>query len=87
MGGDGDGEAVATDSSGTGRTLFRWFTVVEVAEALSVTPACVRRWCRLGVIASLRIGKYRRIACAEIERLARESTLPSTTTGWMSRAE
>jgi excisionase family DNA binding protein len=64
---------------------FQWFSVAEVAEALSVTPTCVRRWCRLGVIASLRIGKYRRIACAEIERLARASTLPSTTTGWMSR--
>jgi excisionase family DNA binding protein len=85
------GERVLGDLSderpGTRTVPFRWFSVAEVAEALNVTPACIRRWCRLGVIASLRIGKYRRIGRQEIERLARESTLPSTTTGWMSRTD
>jgi excisionase family DNA binding protein len=79
------GEAARERAAGEEPAPFLWFSVAEIADTLNVTQACIRRWCRLGIIGSVRIGKYRRIEFGEIKRLARESKLPSITLAPMRR--
>lgn len=47
-------------------------TVNDVAEALSVSPKCVRNWARDGRIRAVRLGRQWRVPADEIWRLQRE---------------
>lgn len=49
------------------------FTVAEVAAALRVDPATIRRWIKAGRIATTPVGAHHRIPRSEYERLLRPS--------------
>ncbi len=51
--------------------------VDEAAEALKVTPACIRRWILEAKITTVKIGRLVRIPCGEIDRLIADGLRPA----------
>jgi excisionase family DNA binding protein len=45
------------------------FTVAEFAEALSITPAAIRKWISQGVLKPVRLGRAVRFKRADLDRL------------------
>jgi excisionase family DNA binding protein len=52
-------------------------TVRQFAEALNVTPACIRRWVLERKIATVRLGRLVRIPAPEVERLVGSGLRPA----------
>jgi len=52
-------------------------TVPQFAEALGVTPACVRRWLLERKVASVKLGRLVRIPAREITRLTTDGLRPA----------
>ena len=55
----------------------KFYKTSEVAEMLSVSPGCVRRWCRIGTIPSVKLGSCEKqsiyvIPVSYIENLMKE---------------
>jgi excisionase family DNA binding protein len=57
------------------------FSITEFAKALSVTPACVRRWLFESKIAKIKLGRLVRIPASEADRLIAEGLRPARTAG------
>jgi excisionase family DNA binding protein len=55
----------------------RLLSVIQFAEALGVTPACVRRWLLERKIAHVKLGRLVRIDSRETDRLIREGLRPA----------
>jgi len=53
------------------------FTVDAVAELLSVTPACIRRWILERKIATVKLGRLVRIPPNEVQRLIQSGLRPT----------
>ena len=51
--------------------------VDEAAEALKVTPACIRRWILEAKITTVKIGRLVRIPSSEVDRLVEEGLRPA----------
>jgi excisionase family DNA binding protein len=51
--------------------------VQEFAQALGITPSCVRRWLLEGKVAKVKLGRLVRIPASECERLIDEGTQPA----------
>jgi excisionase family DNA binding protein len=58
-------------------TTNKLLTVAEFAQALGVTPACVRRWLLERRIAYTKLGRLVRIFASEADRLAAEGRHPA----------
>jgi excisionase family DNA binding protein len=52
-------------------------TTPQFATALSVTPACVRRWLLERKIASVKLGRLVRIPISEVQRLVESGMRPA----------
>ena len=52
-------------------------TVSEFAAALTVTPACVRRWILQRKVAIVKLGRLVRIPVSEIERMVGDGLRPA----------
>lgn len=52
-------------------------TVAEAAEALRITPACIRSWLLRHKINSYRVGRAVRISADEIERVLKDGLRPA----------
>lgn len=52
-------------------------SVPQVAERLSVTPACIRRWILERRVATIKLGRLIRIPTSEVERLLRDGLRPA----------
>jgi excisionase family DNA binding protein len=52
-------------------------TVPEFARALGVTTACIRRWLLERKIASVKLGRLRKIPQSEVDRLIAEGFCPA----------
>ncbi len=53
------------------------FTVDEVAQGLSVSPACIRRWIFDRKIATVKLGRLVRIPSDEVQRLIQSGLRPT----------
>jgi excisionase family DNA binding protein len=49
-----------------------YYTVQELAAKFKVTQQSIHNWIKAGKIASIKLGRVRRIPAAEVERLIRE---------------
>lgn len=49
-----------------------YYTVRELATKFKVTEQAIHNWIKAGKIASIKLGRARRIPAAEVERLVRE---------------
>ncbi len=49
-----------------------YYTVQELATKFKVTEQAIHNWIKAGKIASIKLGRARRIPAAEVERLVRE---------------
>lgn len=52
-------------------------TVDAVAKALSVTPACIRRWIFERKIATVKLGRLVRIPLSEVRRMVEQGLRPA----------
>lgn len=52
-------------------------TVPQFAEALGVTPACIRRWLLESKLASVKLGRLIRIPAAELDRVITAGLRPA----------
>ena len=57
--------------------MKRWLQVDEFAEALGITPACVRRWLLERKINSVRVGRLVRIPASEVDRIIESDSRPA----------
>ena len=57
--------------------MKKLLSVPEFAEALSVTPACIRRWLLERKIASVRLGRLVRIPEEERDRIIEQGFRPA----------
>ncbi len=58
-------------------TTNKLLTVPEFAQALGVTPACIRRWLLERKIGCVKLGRLIRIAASERDRLVSEGFRPA----------
>lgn len=56
--------------------MDKLLTTDEVADLLSVTPACVRKWVRLGFIPTVRLGRLVRFRGLAIEKWVKKKSDP-----------
>lgn len=61
----------------TETTMKRLLTVSEFAEALGVTPACIRRWLLERKIAHVKVGRLVRLSPDELSRVVQDGFRPA----------
>ena len=59
------------------RSHQQLLTVQAFAEALNVTPACIRRWTMERKITTVKLGRLVRIPASEVQRLIQSGLRPA----------
>ncbi len=59
------------------KTEISLLSVPQFANALGVTPACIRRWVLERKIATVKLGRLIRIPATEVERLVESGLRPA----------
>jgi len=63
---------LATEKPGTKKLL----TVEDFADALSITPAAVRKWIYQGRLVPVKLGRAVRLRCSDLDRIVADGLTP-----------